>query len=168
MGSQVPRPNPGRVIGAEETFADRVRIERERRGWSYEATAQALTDAGCPVQSSAIYKIEKAENRRRITLDEAVAFARVFGASLDELLRPVDEARADRIRELIEQFTEVRIRSSVAAEELQTVSDALRAWFDDDLDELRVALERAGVRGPVALPRRHGAALDMVVPGEDR
>lgn len=44
-----------------------------------------MTDAGCPIQGSAIYKIEKADPPRRITVDELVAFATVFETSAVDL-----------------------------------------------------------------------------------
>jgi hypothetical protein len=48
-----------------------------------------MTDAGCNIQASAIYKIEKVDPARRITVDELIALARVFGRSIDDLLRPI-------------------------------------------------------------------------------
>src|SRR5258708_10614078 len=78
---RVPKPNP-RPPGpptAEDRVARRVEYERGTRGWSREDLARRMTEAGAAVNQSAIYKIEKGEPRRTISLDEAHALAKVFG-----------------------------------------------------------------------------------------
>ncbi len=106
----MPRPNPPRRLFAEPHAAARVAIEREARSWSYEGMAKRLTDLGCPIQASAIFKIEKGKPPRRITVDELVAFAKVFDLSVEEML--VDPARrlpAEMAR-LLERFEGYRDR----------------------------------------------------------
>src|SRR5262249_41867695 len=49
---------------------------------------------GVPMTQTGIWRIENGEPRRRIMLDEALAFARVFGLTLEELLTPTDVATA--------------------------------------------------------------------------
>jgi transcriptional regulator with XRE-family HTH domain len=82
---QMPKPNPPRSAGAEDMVARRVAYERARRKWSREDLARRMTDAGTPVNQSAIYKIEQGSPRRTISLDEAHALADVFGITLDDL-----------------------------------------------------------------------------------
>jgi transcriptional regulator with XRE-family HTH domain len=89
-GPSVPRPNPPRSLQSEESLARRIAYERDRRGWTNEGTAKRLTDVGCPIQGSAIYKIEKGTPRRRISVDELVAFAAVFEVSAADLLIPLE------------------------------------------------------------------------------
>jgi transcriptional regulator with XRE-family HTH domain len=84
----MPRPNKPRSIDAEFALARRVAYERERRDWSYEALASRMTKAGCPIQASGLYKIEKAG--RRITVDELVGLAKAFDVDVPELLQPVE------------------------------------------------------------------------------
>ncbi len=84
----MPRPNKRRRIEGELTVAKRIAYEREARGWTYESLARHVTEAGCPLNGSAIYKIEKADPPRRIVVDELVAFAEVFGLTLDEMFTP--------------------------------------------------------------------------------
>lgn len=67
-------------------MARRIAAERTLRGWSYADLAGRLAEAGCPIAQSAIFKIEKGTPRRKITVDEAVAFARVLGIELTDLL----------------------------------------------------------------------------------
>jgi len=86
----VPRPNPPRSLQSEENLARRIAYERDRRGWTYEGIAKRLTNVGCPIQGSAIYKIEKGTPRRRISVDELVAFAKVFDVSTTDLLIPLE------------------------------------------------------------------------------
>ena len=100
----MPRPNPPRKLFAEPHVAARIAIEREARSWSYEGLAKRLTDAGCPIQASAIYKIEKADPPRRITVDELVAFAAVFDVAVEELLVDPAMRLPVELAQLLERF----------------------------------------------------------------
>ncbi len=84
----MPRQNRPRSIGREQGLARRIGYEREQRGWSYAGLASRMTSVGCAIDQSALYKIENATPRRRISVDEMVALARVFGLGLDDLLVP--------------------------------------------------------------------------------
>lgn len=96
----MPRPNMFRAIAAESALARRVEHERTTRGMSYEGLAARMTQVGCPLQASAIYKIEKGEPQRRITVDELAAFALVFEMDLAEMLvMPNDADKARRAAE---------------------------------------------------------------------
>jgi transcriptional regulator with XRE-family HTH domain len=103
----MPRPNQPRSIASEANVAERITLEREKRELSYEALAKLMTDAGCSMVGSAIFRIEKGNPRRHITVDELVAFAEVFGTSVPNLLAPVDLVRSDHARELVEQTLDV-------------------------------------------------------------
>ena len=84
----MPRPNQPRSIATEQALARRLAYERERRGMSYDGLASRMIKAGCPIQASGLYKIEKAG--RRITVDELVALAMVFEMDVPDLLQPVE------------------------------------------------------------------------------
>ncbi|MDJ0015033.1 helix-turn-helix transcriptional regulator [Rhodococcus erythropolis] len=73
---------------AESRFGNRVRFEREQRGWSQSELAQRVSDGGISMHPSTITKIEArdAEKPRSIRLDEAYALAQVFGTSLETML----------------------------------------------------------------------------------
>jgi transcriptional regulator with XRE-family HTH domain len=92
MEHTMPRPNQPRDVYAETNVKRRIRIEREAKGWTYEGLAKRMTDAGCPINASAIYKIEKSDPPRRITVDELVALSRVLGLTTEELLTPPELA----------------------------------------------------------------------------
>jgi transcriptional regulator with XRE-family HTH domain len=98
------RQNAPRSIEGESNLAQRIQNEREHRGWSYEALAKKLTDVGCSINSSAIYRIEKGAPPRRITVDELVALARVFETSPADLLTPVELLRKTRGKEIVEEL----------------------------------------------------------------
>ena len=85
----MPRPNRPRSVLAEVNLAQRVAHERAARRWSPEGLARRMADAGCPINVSAIYRIEQADPPRRITVDELVGFSRVFVVPAEELLLPI-------------------------------------------------------------------------------
>ena len=87
----MPRPNEQRAIHSEAGLARRIAFEREARGWTLDGLAKRMTDVGCPIHSSAIYKIESNDPPRRITVDELVGFSRVLGIPVEELLLPPEQ-----------------------------------------------------------------------------
>lgn len=100
----MPRPNPHRLLHSEEDLARRIASERESRGWSHAGLAERVSRAGCPIQASAIWKIENGKPRRRITVDELLAFAEVFGTKIEELLRPPELIRGEMVRALLDEM----------------------------------------------------------------
>ena len=68
-----------------------------------------MADAGCPIQPSAIYKIEKAG--RRITVDELLGFAAAFECSVVDLLRPREVVVSARLSRLFDKWEEARQES---------------------------------------------------------
>jgi transcriptional regulator with XRE-family HTH domain len=104
----MPRPNPGRELYAEEHLAQRIQAERERLGWSYEGLAKRMAAAGCPVDQSAIYKIERQKPRRRITVDELVGLSKVFEIDVADLLVAPEIAAVQEVRPLVGRFFQLR------------------------------------------------------------
>jgi transcriptional regulator with XRE-family HTH domain len=129
---RMPRPNPPRQPGVEDVVARRIAAERAERGWSYADLAGRVTEAGCPIGATAVWKIEQEENRRRVTVDEALAFARVFGIPLLDFLglsfevagvpKPVISARLDALLARIGQ-----IDAQISAETLVETNARSRA-----------------------------------------
>jgi hypothetical protein len=76
-----------------------------------------MTKAGCAINGSALYKIEKGVPRRRITVDEHVAFASVFEVPMEDLLTPPQLLEDRRGLELVSAFfdAESRRRGAEAA-----------------------------------------------------
>lgn len=99
----MPRPNQPRSIASEANVAEWITLERKRHRLSYEELAKLMTAVGCPLAGTAIYRVEKGDPPRRITVDELVAFAKVFDTEVAVLLSPVDIARKKRGRDLVEK-----------------------------------------------------------------
>lgn len=138
------RPNRKRTIEGESNLAERVAQEREAAGLSYEKLAEKMTEAGCAIQGSALYKIEKGNPRRRVTVDELLAFSEVFDIPVDDLLTPVPLLK--------QRWAEKWLKEADTAErELALVCDRLaNLWLDyyragladalDDVDEDEAAV----------------------------
>jgi transcriptional regulator with XRE-family HTH domain len=153
---RMPRPNPVRLLASEESLARRVAYERERREWSTEGLARRMTDVGCPIHQSAIWKIENGKPPRRITVDELVAFSRVFDVSIEELLLPVDAARSKRAMELVELIE--RLLGEIARLSVDLVP-ALREVRPHLRDEETPTFDR----GAVALREVLGVVDELLV-----
>lgn len=82
-----------RDVGSEQWLAQRIAVERRARGWSQSELARQMNAVGLPqFNQTAVSEIEagvvEGKPRRRIRVDEAIAFASVFRLSLLELLLP--------------------------------------------------------------------------------
>jgi transcriptional regulator with XRE-family HTH domain len=103
------RPSPS-VVDSESNVAAHVQEERERRGWSTAELAKRVTEAGCPLSQSAVWRIESGNPRRKISVDELVAFGRVFGKRVDELLAPPSlEVPTDLVRLYVNKWVDARM-----------------------------------------------------------
>lgn len=75
----------GRQKWADDRFGNRVRDEREHRGWSQADMAQMLLGKGIhPMHPTTIAKIEA--GTRSVRINEAVGIAELFDVSLDTLV----------------------------------------------------------------------------------
>ncbi|WP_433781593.1 hypothetical protein ACQPX6_17595 [Actinomycetospora sp. CA-101289] len=125
----MPLQNPARAVETEQNVARRIAYERLRRDWSYEHVAKLMTNAGCPLQGSAVFKIEKGRPPRRITVDELVTFAAIFGTTAVDLLRPVALIGDNEASALVNEWIDVQREIG----DLTVRADALA----DRLDDLR-------------------------------
>lgn len=116
----MPRPNPHRSIASEQSLARRIAYERESRGMSYDGLALRMSKAGCPINASALYKIEKADPPRRITVDELVALSRVFGVPIADLLEPPERLLSKELLGLLRDMAN-------AADDTLRANDAYKA-----------------------------------------
>lgn len=74
------------VLQTEQFVAKRVEELRTKEGWSYADLSQRMASVGCPIERSSLQKIERGIPRRKITVNELVAFAAVFGIDVTDLL----------------------------------------------------------------------------------
>lgn len=127
----MPRPNPTRSLRSETNLAKRIAHEREQRGMTYDGLAKRMTDAGCPIQPSAIYKIEKADPPRRITVDEVVAFAVVFETSVEDLLKPLELLQAEGLRVLLDSWERAKMLLQIEVQMEESMRDKVRQYVED-------------------------------------
>ncbi|MGO9251644.1 MAG: helix-turn-helix domain-containing protein [Mycobacterium sp.] len=87
----------------ESQFGQRVRAEREARGWSQEELARRLTAKGLPIHPTTVSKMEWDGKPRSVRIAEVIALAELFRVSTDELLgrsapSPAELARTTLLR----------------------------------------------------------------------
>lgn len=122
----MPRPNQPRDVFAEENLAHRIATERDMRAWSYDGLARRMTEAGCPLDQSAIYKIEKGTPRRRITVDELVGFSLVFGLPVADLLLEPEVAAQDQAVRLLEEWREAVAQRAEVSRRVNDLTERVR------------------------------------------
>lgn len=109
----MPRPNQRREVQSELYLSRRIAHEREKQRMTYEGLAQRMTEYGCGIDQSAIYKIEKGKPRRRITVNELVAFAAVLQVPIEDLVLPAEIAAQSAFRDTWDELQ--RNREQMAA-----------------------------------------------------
>jgi transcriptional regulator with XRE-family HTH domain len=156
-----------RTIGREDYLASRITAERRKRGWSQSELSRRLKAVGADMHQTAISKIEHPQHgRRAITVDEAIAFARIFGLPFGELLLPPDSLqRVATWRAITEgpaalaqyQLAEAAYEALVRQIAMATVGDPY--WAGQLVDQLERA--RAAEK-PGELPTRSTFLLDVM------
>lgn len=120
-------PNMGRRVETpEDRFGVRVKHEREIRGWSQAELASKLTREGVKAYPTTIAKIEtrSTERPRAVRLDEATVLARIFDASLDDLVGQASDFDLQNAVDLLVSA------AGKARDQIQRVSASLREAFD--------------------------------------
>ncbi|MEV0316666.1 helix-turn-helix domain-containing protein [Nonomuraea fuscirosea] len=140
---------------SEENVALRISWEMRRRGWSQERMAHELTKAGCATHQSAISKIVNPKpdgSRRLISVDEAIALARVFEIPLEELPLPPEAAEGRDLHELSRTVTHEGRKAKVqhalfllawARLRHRLSQDENRAHYEQFLTQRRISPEEA-------------------------
>ncbi len=134
MGDNDP-PMPGPSINqlaGEENIAVRIKLERDARGWSTNAVSDRLNAAGYEMNPSAVWRIEN--RQRRVTVDDALGFAEVFGISLANLVGPPRLAAHTRAMELVDDIRRAYRASHMANLAATEARDALDAYLDQHPD----------------------------------
>lgn len=106
----MPRPMKNRDPFGERNVAARVALERERRGMTYDGLAKRMADAGCEIHSSALYKIEKGDPPRRITVTELLGFSKVLELPLAELVADPNTYLPQHVFELVDKAARLESR----------------------------------------------------------
>ncbi|MEZ5116162.1 MAG: helix-turn-helix transcriptional regulator [Candidatus Nanopelagicales bacterium] len=155
----MPRQNKGRSIGAEDALARRVKVERESRGWTPESLAKRMTDIGCPIQPSAIYKIEGGTPRRAVRVDELVALSQVFDIPMTSLVVDPDEGLPDDVAESLRALRGELANLKAANDALKFAEAANRRASDEVVEALAELTDGAD---PVHL--RYALDNDLIPP----
>ncbi|WGH91436.1 helix-turn-helix transcriptional regulator [Auritidibacter ignavus] len=71
-------------INTERAIAKKIQQLRLTRGWTYQALADRMKEAGHHIDPSGIHKTEKAG--RRITVNELIGYTRAFDIRVTQLL----------------------------------------------------------------------------------
>lgn len=135
----MPPRNPGRTLQSEDNLARRISYERQRRGWTYEGLARRMTDAGCAMNQTSAYKTEKGNPRRRILVEELVAFSAVFGIPVTELLLPPEVSASQEINRLYREASEAGYEAYAAQNRRADALDAIRELLAGAPDPAAVA-----------------------------
>lgn len=77
-----------KLLSPERAAAQQLRKLREQRGFSYEEMAARMRAHGSRVTGPGLYKTEKGEPPRKLTIDDLVAASQVLGVSTDRILAP--------------------------------------------------------------------------------
>lgn len=120
----MPRPTKNRDPFGERNVAARVALERERRSMTYEGLAKRMSDAGCKIHSSALYKIEKGDPPRRITVTELLAFSKVLELPLAELVADPRTYMPHRVFELVDTAARLEDKAGRMMHEYLKASEA--------------------------------------------
>lgn len=143
------RGRPG-TLASEENVARRVAYEREQRGWSTGELARRVTEAGCPMNQSAVWRLESGEPRRRITVDELVALAGVFGIPAAELMVPPEQAQDLVAHELALKANRLHEQRQYIAAQREKVVEEIRAHLARFPSSVRVVREAVSALDPEA------------------
>lgn len=182
----MPRRGPTRSIRAEDHLAARILYEREKRTWSPSGLAHRMTQAGCPMNQTSVWKIEHGQPRRRITFDEAVAFAKVFELSLADLLQsPAEVVGSEaygvmgRVNDLVRESGQMameahdewqRLDAALESEDVRSAIAGLLGGERRLHDWLRVIEDSANLAAVAwrDLWKRSAAAAQAADPGPDQ
>ena len=167
------RQNRPRSMGREDYLAERVAELRHSSlpPMSYETLAKRMAEVGCPIQPSALHRIEKGTPRRKVSVDELVAFSEVFGKSIQDLIskpqgeldEQVQEALATYVAEHMDwqhardRLTAAQTQEALARQTADRSRRALEGWF------ARLGAGGAATDVPLSASKEQSAELRRLV-----
>lgn len=128
----VPRKT-SRPPGPDEWASERIRHEREQRGWSTAELARRVSLAGVPMLQQTVWKIESGTPRRKLTVGEAAAFASVFDITLDQLMRPPADDVPHELVRLALEFRSWRLAEGAQASRLVGINERIARLTDAEM-----------------------------------
>ena len=139
-------------IDVEAAIGQRVRVHREKRGWSQAHLGKLLADFGAPMNQPMVYKLEHGSRPLRVNEVQALAFA--FDVTMDDLLTGTEAnaeiaAAEETYRKAWGYFHALKLRQSdsrvrwlAAVKEMEDAQDAADKQRES-VAEARAALEAA-------------------------
>ncbi len=140
----MPRKAP-RPPSADDWAADRIRYEREQRGWSTAELARRVTFAGVMMRQQQVWQVESGQPRRRLSVGEASAFATVFGISLAELMTPPDTALTSDLMRLGFAFAAWRRDAGALFGRLLDIARQVEALDPDEIERAEIVVKYGGL-----------------------
>lgn len=111
----------------DKRFGQRVKAEREQRGWSQDSLAKQLSANGInPMHATTVAKIEAGD--RSVRISEAVGLADLFEVSLDSLL---ERNPGPHRSELAFQLRTIRDTARASSQQVWAAMETLRELLDD-------------------------------------
>lgn len=101
---------------------------------SYEGLAVQMKHKGCPINASALFRIEKGDPPRRITVDELLAFSQVFGIPVDNLLLPPEVAAREDLVRLVVEWDRAQAQAATSAQAEKEAWESLRGYIKSHPD----------------------------------
>jgi transcriptional regulator with XRE-family HTH domain len=141
MEGRMPRKNPPRTVPFESNVAANLGRERERTGITFERLAERMTERGCPIQPSALHKIEKGDPPRRVTVNELMVMADVLGVKAFDLVDDPDKSVPSEVWQAVAQVEEHERAIERARRGIAEAVERLRAMLAGN-DRHRVLLRR--------------------------
>lgn len=118
----------------QENLARRLAQLRARVPWTAGDVQRALAEVGCVVPRNAALRIE--QGKRQVTVDELVAFSKIYGKTVEDLLTPVELVGHDAAKRIAARIDD----------EMGAVLDAVRRLGESlyHLRDLRTREPEAG------------------------
>lgn len=174
------------TVTSSQGLARRIAYERERRGWKQATLARRMTEAGFEMTQSTVSKFERAEDARRITVDELLAFAKVFETRVQDLLVPLPAVLSREVERVMKRHRDANAAFGSAIDEVlearlemqgllrradelgeTLLQEALNDWWSEQVRQFRET--RPGDRadsGSDDVKRRLQDALVMILAEE--
>lgn len=123
-----------------DQFRQRIRDERERRGWTRHALVDMLAVRGVYVHPTTLAKVETGD--RGVRLDMLWALADIFGVSIDTLI-----GRGGHSSDLAWAASKLTSNAQKAAGDIAAIAHRLQGEYD----EVWSMLGQHGRRGPLVM-----------------
>lgn len=119
----MPQRNPNRTLDLETQVARRIAAARDARDWSYAELAKRMERVGCAIQPSALFRIEKGDPPRKISVNELGALALVFDIPPQDLLDATDSAAHLDVQRAVTGVTDAMRELNAALADLEETID---------------------------------------------